>query len=99
MSWALRVSGRDLDIEALLSGLSLSAHDKWLKGERRSMRSYADSGTTFAVSEADLQRLTSKSRMRLSFWRASSHHCKNRGVPYYASGREVEAYLFTNTGG
>ncbi len=57
MSCILRVSGEALDIDALMSGLALSADRTWKKGELRSEiagRRHADSGASFVASYADL---------------------------------------------
>jgi hypothetical protein len=57
MSCILRVSGEALDIDALMSGLTLSADQTWRKGQLRSKvsgRPHANSGVNFVASDADL---------------------------------------------
>lgn len=56
MSCLLRVSGKALDIEALLSSLPLIADRHWKKGDPRRVAksSHESSGANFLVSDADL---------------------------------------------
>jgi len=61
MSCILRVSGEALDIDALMSGLALSADRTWRTGETRSKiagRVHTNSGANFIASNADLDAFT-----------------------------------------
>jgi hypothetical protein len=61
MPCVLRVSGRALDVDALLSGVPLQADRFWRKGEPRSRIAkgpHTDSGAAFLASNADLDALT-----------------------------------------
>lgn len=56
MSCILRVSGEDLDIEALLSNVPIAPYRIWKKGDARTLRGmvHKDSGANFMVSKAEM---------------------------------------------
>lgn len=56
MSCVLRISGTALDIDALLSSVTLAPNRVWRKGELRSKavaRTHVDSGASFVASDAE----------------------------------------------
>jgi len=56
MSCVLRISGKALDIDALLSSVALAPNQTWRKGELRSKagaRTHTDSGVNFIASDAE----------------------------------------------
>lgn len=70
MSCILRISGESLDIDALLSQLTLAINRVWKKGEPRfplKGQFHSDSGANFVASKADLDEFDSQVKEATAF--------------------------------